>query len=569
MAKTLFVCYRNPKDEDFHTLGNNIAKRLEPDNVKASPPYIHATKNTFTLIYNPTPTIKVKDASVCLGMCEEVSEMIFEPNSSLPIGSYALFRDGKTHIEIATDYSASRTVWYYQNEDIFIATSSQRMAIAFLGDFQFNDKTCGWFLCSGNLGPGNSWDKRLNLLPPRTRILLNRKSWELKISNKSNFNFTEEKSIHQHNYKQQLREVVKSSIHNLNINPSQWTLALSGGMDSRSLLYHLQDKNLNSVTWGLKKALEYDSSDACIGKKLASITGIPHKYAELDYRKGNFSALIDRFTLAGEGRIDHLSGYFDALKFWGSQSASGRGIIRGYDAFGRKPPVKNEYQVRRACNLEIFDDKLGTAKIPEKYRICKDDIPIFLLRQENEALEDWRDRLWLQHRTPVTTASLEDIKLAYVEIVNPLLSKKIVEIIQSLPIELRNNKKIWRSITSEMFPKVPFAKREAVQEVSKIYNLPEVRDYICDYLRANLDSEIFSEPFLNQLIDSYGSDYKKESFRRGLRRFIIAYMPKKIENLIRGKMKSGFISHQRLAVRAFLILKVNEMYLADALVRKS
>lgn len=563
MAKALFVCFRNPKIEDFKELGANISKRLEPDNVSASKPYVHFGKKTFTLIYNPAPTIRTDGASICLGMCEN-QDKLFVPNSPLPIGSYALFREGNDYIEAATDYAASRTMWYYHNDDIFIASTSQRMAVAFLGDFQLNEKACGWFLCSGTLGPGLSWDKRLRIVPPRTRIVLDRQNWKLNLKDDANFDFTgvPEEVVDAESYKETLSKAVKNAVVNLNIDPSQWTLALSGGMDSRSLLYHLQDENLRAVTWGLKMAMNQPTSDARIGKKLAGMTGVPHKYAEMDYKEGSFPKLIDRFIKAGEGRIDHLAGYLDGLELWGDLSATGRGIIRGYDAFGRKPPVTNEYQVRRTCNLITSEDKIG--EIPEKFYISKSDIPSHLHRGSEETLEDWRDRLWLQHRTPITTASLEDIKLAYVEIVNPLLSQKVVQTVQSLPVELRNNKKVWETIISEMFPKVPLAKREAVQEVGEILNLDDVRDYVCNTLRDSEDSDIFPKEFLDHLIDSYSKNYQKESFRRGLRKLIKAYMPKKVENMIRANVNSGFLSYQWLATRAFMILKINEMYLQDS-----
>ncbi|MGJ8735617.1 MAG: hypothetical protein ACSHXE_03435 [Zobellia laminariae] len=132
-----------------------------------------------------------------------------------------------------------------------------------------------------------------------------------------------------------------------------------------------------------------------------------------------------------------------------------------------------------------------SSDIPEDFIVSYDDIPKHLHQKTDESLGDWRDRLWLQHRTPITTAALEDIKLAYVEVINPLLSQEIITSIQEIPIDLRTNKKIWRSIVSEMFPQIPFAKREAVQEVGQILNLPEVRDYICSSLNDKKKLGIF------------------------------------------------------------------------------
>ncbi len=568
MAKALFVIFRNPRTDDLTELGEAIAKQLAPDNVSASSPYIYSDQKRFTLIFNPAPTIRTDGASMCMGMCE-ASDNLFVPGTTLPNGSYALFRSGKDKAEVASDYAASRTIWYYWDKDVFIASTSQRMAIAFLGDLQFNEKACGWFLCSGTLGPGESWDRRLQIMPPRMRIHLDQKNWKFKVERDRNFSFgtNDTEYLDTVAYKEKLKDVVKKAIENLNIKPSQWTLALSGGMDSRGLLYHLQDEKLHAVTWGLKKSMAMSGSDAQLGKKLSAMCDMPHRYAETDFKEGGFPIMIDRFIEAGEGRVDHLSGYFDGLELWGNLSATGRGIIRGYDAFGRKPPVTNAYQVRRTCNL-LMADYTG-AKIPEKFRITEKDIPEYLRQDEGESLEDWRDRLWLEHRTPVTTAALEDIKLAYVEIVNPLLSQEVVRTVQTLPEELRTNKKVWDTIVSNMFPGVPFARREAIQEVGEVLNFPDVRKYICDSLLARQDTDLFSKDFLTYLVNNYGKDYQKEAITRKLRRWIKAYLPNRIENMIRAKVNPGSLSHQWLATRTLMILKTRDMLIADSRLAKA
>ena len=562
MSKALFVCFRKSQIQNFNKLGEAIAKRLEPDNVIAAPPYIFSDKKTFSLVYNPSSTINTKGGSLCLGMTDAIDDL-FVPNTPIPNGSYALFRSGKELAEASSDFAGSRTMWFYKSEDLFLVSTSQRMAIAFLGNLKLNDKACGWFLSSGTLGPGYSWDQRLQIVPPRTRLLLSRRDWELNIEKNANFSFNidNETVKDRISYKKKLSGIVEKAVEGLRINPSEWILALSGGMDSRSLLFHLHNPDLKAVTWGLKAAMNQPTSDASIGKRLSKMTNVPHHYAEMDYKNGSFPKLIERFIQASEGRIDHLAGYLDGLQLWGDLSQTGRGVIRGYDAFGRKPPVKNEHQVRRTCNLSITTSQ---APIPEKFRIVESDIPTHLNRNNGETLEDWRDRLWLQHRTPITTAALEDIKLAYVEIVNPLLSEQVIRSVQSLPVTLRNDKKIWDTITSEMFPGIPFAKREAVQEVGEILNLPDVRDYICNTLRIHEDSTIFPKSFLLYLANSYGSDYQKESFRRGARKWIKAYLPKFIENFIRANVNSGFLSNQWLATRVFMILKINEMLVEDA-----
>lgn len=563
MAKTILACFKNSELVDFETFGRAAAKRLAPDNVVASNPYISFDEKVKTLIYNPTPTIRTNKQSVCMGICEETDDL-FVPDTPLPNGSYALFRVGEDKIEVASDFASSRTIWYYSDDEVFIASTSQRLMTAFLGNLEFNEKACGWFLCSGTLGPGQSWDKRFKMVPPRTRLILNRKTWEVSVEKNADFSFegNSTTNLDTSEYKKRLEDVVEKAVKRLKINPADWTLALSGGMDSRSLLYYLQDKNLDTVTWGLRRSMDLSTSDARIAKKLAKMCSVKHRYAEMDFKTGSFPTLIDRFLNAGECRIDHLAAYFDCLDVWGQISASGRGVIRGYDAFGRKPPVTTAYQVRRTCNLSMSN--YDNAKIPEQFNITTEDIPERLRQKEGESFEDWRDRLWLQHRTPITTAALEDIKLAYVEVINPLLSQEVVRTVQELPVELRTNKKVWEYIVSDMFPGVPFAKRDAIQEVGEVLNLSDVRSYICDSLIKYEDSTLFPKSFLTYLVDNYNKDRVRDGFRKRARIFILAYMPKRIENFIRANVSAGPLSHPFLALRTMMILKMRDILVKDA-----
>ena len=94
-----------------------------------------------------------------------------KPLASLPDGSYTLVRHDKDRVEIINDTCGSLSVWYIQTEDFFIAASSQRAIILLLQSFDFNPETASWILSAGCLGPQLSWDKRIRLLIPNSRLL--------------------------------------------------------------------------------------------------------------------------------------------------------------------------------------------------------------------------------------------------------------------------------------------------------------------------------------------------------------------------------------------------------------
>ena len=71
-------------------------------------------------------------------------------------------------------------------------------------------------------------------------------------------------------------------------------------------------------------------------------------------------------------------------------------------------------------------------------------LPDGLQQGAGESLETWRDRLQQQFRVPFVLGALSDLKLPYVEIINPLLSDSIVDFIRQLPDALRTNKVLLR-----------------------------------------------------------------------------------------------------------------------------
>ncbi len=563
MAKGLLICLRDRSIPDVSKFIVEISERVRPDNAEANDPYVHQEEGLVSYIYNPTPTIRTQGAGFLLGVSDATSDESLEPRAERPDGSYAMFRANSGMVEILTDYTASRTIWYFFNDDWLIASNSQRLIVACLGDFQPNIKADSWMLSSGTLGPGEPWDRRLRCLPGNSRLVLERGTWNLIIEHAPSPVFRPESRSRQE-HKALLKEAVKEAIESLDIGNSHWTLALSGGMDSRSILYHLQGSpGLNSVTWGLNESFEKPDSDASLARHLTGISNLPHEYARTDFRPDNLSVILDRFLSAGEGRVDHLSGYMDGLELWGRLSREKRGIIRGYDAFGRKPPVSNEYQARRASGLIVTEDFSSTITPPD-YHLTKEDLPDNLKRQQDEPLVHWRDRLWLESRTPFVTAALEDIKAAYVEIVNPLLSRRVVEVVLTLPQDLRTNKSVFEEIVAEMFPGVPFAGRDSVQMVDDILSIDHSREFIVRELRHAKGRGILPDEFLDRLVLDLDKGARRHSFFRWLVVFIKASIPMVLENFLRSRIEEGPMNIRRIALRAIIITRMHDMLSEDA-----
>jgi asparagine synthetase B (glutamine-hydrolysing) len=565
MSKGLLLCFKQKSKLQFSSFFEDLTQRIKPDNLSTCESYIHHDDDNkvFSYIYNPILSKEPQGSSFLLGFANDTTDNLFEPLSACPDGTFALFRANKNYVEILSDFTASRTIWFYYDEDFFIASTSQRIIISFLGNFSPNTKAISWMLCSGTLGPGEAWDKRLQYLPANSRIILDRKSWNVKFDLGSGYVFQPAQQTKKQ-HKSTLKDSVKQSVQSINYINTKCTLALSGGMDSRSILYYLKDSSkIDTITWGLKSSMNELDSDAALSKQLAQHCNLSHEYVETDFQTNSLPTILNRFLVAGEGRIDHLSGYMDGLALWSKLSLKKRIVIRGYDALGRKPPVANSYQARRVSGLILTED-YSSSVIPEIYYLSERDLPKNLSRRTHESLEDWRDRLWLEVRTPFVTAALDDIKSAYVEVVNPLLCKRVVEAVLDLPIELRTNKKLFSEIVSEMFLGIPFAKKSSVQMVNSILDSKNSRIFLRKSLYQAKGKGILQDDFLDQIIKRLDKKIFRHAIFRWLDFFVKATFPSFLENAIRTKVQEGSLNVRRLALRAIIIIKMHEILLEDA-----
>ena len=178
MSKLVLICARNrlPVDPDGLRL---LLRNLSPDNIVPREPKILHQGNLLIGIFNPADTIAVASMSVCMGhMCGDGSGR-WVPKTTRPDGTYALFRADETYLELVSDIVGSRTIWYVDTGNVFIASTSQRAIVSLLGSFSFNEQVIPWVLSSGTLGPDLSWDRRIKRLSGNSSLLLNRATWEI------------------------------------------------------------------------------------------------------------------------------------------------------------------------------------------------------------------------------------------------------------------------------------------------------------------------------------------------------------------------------------------------------
>ena len=160
-------------------------------------------------------------------------------------------------------------------------------------------------------------------------------------------------------------------------------------------------------------------------------------------------------------------------------------MVRGDEGFGWKPVAQTPTAVRRSVELLLCGEIAALKPHLKSFGLDHHALPPDLERQPDESFDTWRDRLYHAFRIPIVLAALNESKAGYFDVVNPLVSRRALEVARSLPDDLRTDKALFRELVTRIGPDVPFASREGAPVRLDNLRRPEVRRL----LRASLASD--------------------------------------------------------------------------------
>ena len=563
MAKIVFACVRGGAARFTEEHFNALASQLCPENIKWPSVIPHMEGDIAAAILGGAPGVGLEKNVIWVGQVEQDPQVT--SLSSLE-GTYAICRWTDSRIEAATDVLASRTLWYCHTDELFLVSTSQRAIAALLGDFQISSPAMQWMLSSGSLGPGNGWDARMRRLGPDSTLTLDRASWKLTVHERPVVFQPEHKKIQAH--KADLEAALDKSCAPLaKLVGAGWRLPLSGGVDSRCLLLMMVRNGIvpQCLTWGREDALREPGNDAYIARQLAEQLGAPHEYAPLDGSGMNIDIVTRRFLEVGEGRVDHISGYMDGFEIWRKLFDSGvTGIIRGDEGFGWKA-VASERQVRFELGLMLMSDYFDAGQL-SSWELETNDLPAAFGREDREGLAGWRDRLYHQFRIPVILAALNDLKCGHVEIVNPLLSRRVIDVARHMPEDLRTEKRLFQSLVMSMSPSIPLARKPAIASPKDIMGTAAFRGWMQKQLElpeARYLPAAFREKLLMKVADKAQVTASSGTSAKAIaKRFLPPTVAAHIKNLM--PVQRPVLDWNVLAFRACLVVRSARMLACDA-----
>jgi hypothetical protein len=139
MAKIVYACVRDIAD------AANIKKRIEsiihklvPDNIPAAKCKVVTNGKIIYGISTYTGILAESSDSVCMGMVQSSQGNWWKPMTEHPDGNYGIFRADEEYVEAITDFACTRAIWYYKDDRVFIAGTSQRAVLNVAGKFELD-----------------------------------------------------------------------------------------------------------------------------------------------------------------------------------------------------------------------------------------------------------------------------------------------------------------------------------------------------------------------------------------------------------------------------------------------
>ena len=502
MADVIVICVREGQSrQDDPARLQRVAALLAPDGLTPSPPLIHGSHDVDVAVVNPSPQgVFVADGAVCIGGLFGADVGWSHAGAPAPDGTYALARYDARTLELLTDVTASRAIWWAQTDEALLASTSQRALAALLGDLHLDPAAPAWLLSSGTTGPETAWDARVHALPPDSRLVLDRAAWRCRVDRKTAVfsPATDDARAHV----AALRDAIAATCAELGLDLSQWLLPLSGGVDSRVILAAIAGAGATPqcITWTTPESRRDPLSDASIARLVARHFGAEHRHIVLGEPEGGADWALDRFVSAGEGRTDEFSAYVDGCAMWRDLAREGvSGVIRGDESVGERKRDAHDDGSRRGAGAIMVEDYDDTHVI-RGLGLADQEWPDWLHRQDGESPEEYCDRMSQQVYVPMVLGPLSSIKGRYLEVVNPLLSRRAIGAARKLPDELRVYGRALHRVAGSACPWIPYARTSSLPDGDDYMSRPDLIEALVRELTSPRMARVLSEEGATRLL---------------------------------------------------------------------
>ncbi|MCC5908165.1 MAG: hypothetical protein JJU13_18260 [Balneolaceae bacterium] len=432
-------------------------------------------------------------------------------------------------------------------------------------------------LSTGTIGPDFSWDKRIKKLTPDSSVQLDKENWSL-IINENSFKI-ESKQLSYEKHKKDLLNAIQNTLRSLlNLDFSRWPITLSGGYDSRAILCKLKQLGPNNqfiaLTHGSEGSLDTIGSDANIARQLTEKLNIQHKFHKIEKTSISIKKVIDRFIKQSDGTTDHITAYMDGMDMWKNfvEKEKFFGIIRG-DVVFHPQKIKTPLQARKMVGLLLCSDFSNLNKLANDFNLPDQVLPVSLRKNKNESVTDWREKIYQRFRVPTIHSALSSIKLSYVEMINPLLSKRVVKQVNSMPDSFRKDKSIFKDIVESLSPDVPYTSAPSLSK-QDVISTPDFLHVITNKLNDSYSRHLLGSVFIDQVLSKVKQRKKAvpakkvKSKKIKVSSLLLYITPKFIHKIYQKYKSKPDLNPNILAFRIFIIVRTHELFNEESKVQR-
>ena len=571
MAKFIYIRTRDSENPLLESLRKNekvFNEQLIPSEID-SKPCMRIRGNGYSgLVLNPGGYEQKTKSSLCTGVLFEEDGSWDIPGTKHPDGNYVIVRSNSDVTEVLSDFQATHSVWYYHDQEKFLISSSQQAIIMLLGNLQFSDQATAWMISSGTLGPKHSWDERVSMMGPDSRLKLGHDTWDVQyIEEPINFRPSKgSKYYHVHAYVKATEMVVRK------LPPSlRYAQQLTGGYDSRLILLSIIEAGKSIAkffTLGIRKAAQIKYSDADIASRLANMHGLDWEYVETDFNEVDFELLFDEFLKVGEGRLDNLERLQFGRQYIADLFKEGiQVIIGGSDGFRTQKHRKTEQYIQLQKRLIRISD---ISNLPQgiKTSFPQQVIPNELKMREGETYIEYYHRVSQQFFGPCADSALHEFLLPFMTIVNPLQSRSVLQVMRSMPDRYREGKQAIKKYIQRVGWNIPFDRSVSINRTPLLLEQKVLFEYLLNEVkRLDPSGQLLPKPFFNFLIKV---STKPKTGQHGLKQILKRWIPSKTWRLIslfrrnislalkKTAPETISVPKRVLILRSFIVLKMYE-----------
>ena len=216
--------------------------------------------------------------------------------------------------------------------------------------------------------------------------------------------------------------------------------------------------------------------------------------------------------------------------------------------------------VRQFLGLPLPRDMGNTDHIFRRFNLPRGDFPEHMKRRDGEGLKRWRDRLRHESNIPTILSALSDSKYCFVEQINPLLSRRVLDVVRSLPDHLREGKGVVKRIVREFDDEVEIASLDSNRKREDIMKDRRMVRLIRRELESD-DTRVFSEEFIRYVLDRMKRRSNKKKF--SLKGLAIKVLPMRVKNFLKDNFVPVNLDPNILAFRVFIVVRMKKMLKED------